>query len=44
VVAVPGEGDLPELVGALGATGRFAGGLDGRQQQGDEHADNGDDD
>ena len=43
VVVVQGDADLLEVVGALGPAGRLAGRLDGRQQQGDQHADDGDD-
>ena len=41
---VRSQRDLFDLVRALGAAGRFAGRLDGGQQEGDEHADDGDDD
>ena len=42
LVIVDGEADLREIVGAARAAGRLAGRLHGRQQQGDEHANDGD--
>jgi hypothetical protein len=39
---VQGEGDLTEVILALYAAGRFAGLLDGRQQERDEDGDHGD--
>ncbi len=36
------DGDLPEIVFALGESGRFARGLNRGEQQGDQHADDGD--
>ncbi len=42
VVVVQGEPDLFEVVGALGAGGRFPDLLDGREQQADEDRDDGD--
>src|SRR5262249_52840336 len=42
VVSVKGEADLLEVVGALDAVGRLADLLHGRQQQRDQHADDGD--
>ena len=44
VVIVQGQAPLLEVVGALAAAGGFAGGLHGRQEQGDQNANNGDDD
>jgi hypothetical protein len=44
VVAVERYAKLPQIVDALAATGRFAGGLDGWQQERDEDADDGNDD
>ena len=43
VVVVDRQADLLEVVLALGASGRFARRLHGRQQQSDQHADDGDD-
>jgi len=40
---VQGQAELLQVVDALGATGRLAGRLHGRQEQGDQHADDGDD-
>ena len=37
------QAELSHVVQALSAARRFAGGLDGRQQQRDQHADDGDD-
>ena len=34
-----GQGELLQVVGALGTAGRLAGGLDGGQQQGDQDRD-----
>ena len=39
-----GQTQLLEIVGALGAAGGFARTLHGRQQQGDQHRDDRDDD
>ena len=44
MVIVQGEPDLLQVVDALGTAGRLAGGLDGRQQQGDQDRDDGDHD
>jgi hypothetical protein len=44
VIAVQRERQILEVVLALRAAGRFAGGLDGRQQQCDEDANDRDDD
>jgi hypothetical protein len=44
VIIMNGESDLLEMVGACHPPCGFASGLDGGQQQSDEHADNGDDD
>ena len=44
VEIVCGKRDLLELVGALHASCGFAGGLDGGQEECDEHADDGNDD
>ncbi len=41
VVVVQGQADLLQVVDALRTAGRFAGGLYGRQQKRDEHADDG---
>ena len=38
-----GQGQLLQIIGALGASGGLSGTLHGRQQQGDEHADDRDD-
>ena len=43
-VVVESEADLLEVVGALDAPGRFSRRLDGRQEQRDQHGDDGDDD
>jgi hypothetical protein len=43
VVVVHRQADLLQVVGALGAPGGLAGTLHGRQEQGDEHADDRDD-
>lgn len=44
MIVVQGQADLLEVVDALHPTGRLAHGLDGRQQQGDQHGDDRDDD
>ena len=44
VIIVQGQPDLLQVVGALGAVGRFAHFLHGRQQQGDQDANDGDHD
>ena len=44
VIVVAGNAELLEIVAALRAAGRFAGGLNGRKQQGDEDRDNRDHD
>ncbi len=44
VVVVAGEHELLDVVRALRASCRFSGGLNGRQQQGDQDADDGDHD
>src|SRR5262249_42642937 len=44
LVIVEGQADLLEVVDAGGAPGRLAGGLDGRQQECDQHRDDGDHD
>src|SRR5262249_32679632 len=41
LVVERGQGDLLEVIGALGATGRLAGRLHRRQQQRDQHRDDG---
>ena len=43
-MSVHGQSNLLEVVVALRAAGRLAGGLHGRQEQGDQDADDGDDD
>ena len=43
MVVVQGQADLLEVVAALAAPRRLAGGLHGRQQQGDQHRDDRDD-
>ena len=43
VVVVQSQADLLEVVDALGASGRLACRLNGRQEQGDENGDDGDD-
>ncbi len=44
LMVLQGESDLLEIVGASGAAGGFASGLDGGQQQRDQDADDRDDD
>ena len=44
LVVHEGQADLLQVVGALGAPGGLARGLDGGQQQGDQDGDDGDDD
>jgi hypothetical protein len=41
-VAVGGNRQLPDAIDALGSPGRFAGGLDGGQQEAYQNADDGD--
>ena len=43
LVIVQAQAHLLEIVGALDAAGRLAGGLDGRQEQGDQDRDDRDD-
>jgi hypothetical protein len=43
MVIVQGNPNLLEVVAACASPGSFAGGLHGRQQQADKHADDGDD-
>jgi hypothetical protein len=42
VIVVRGQCHLLQIVAALGSPCRFTGGLNGRQQQGDQHGNNGD--
>ena len=42
MIVLQGHAQLPEIVLAMGAPGRFAGRLDGRQEQADQDADDGD--
>ena len=42
VIVVHRQADLLEVVDALGPAGRLAGRLHGRQEQGDQHGDDGD--
>ena len=42
MVVLEAEAELLDVVGTLRAPGRLAGRLDGREQQADEHADDGD--
>src|SRR5205085_9153979 len=44
LVIVAGKGELLEVVAATGPVGRFAHALDGWQQHGDQHGNDGDDD
>jgi hypothetical protein len=44
VVVVQSDADLLQIIGALDSPGGFSGRLDRRQQQGNQHGDNGDDD
>jgi len=44
VVIMGSQGDLLEVIRALRPPGRLAGGLDGREQERNQHSDDGDDD
>jgi hypothetical protein len=44
MMVVQGKSDLPNATGALGSAGRFAGGLNCRQEECNQHPNDADDD